>query len=317
MEIINGTKLSELCDYSFGDQMGGQDPKQLTGGFMKHANPYNTEFIEECKKFEGQIMTLFIDNIRLYPRTLEVNAQDAEWVKYLMESNDLLRLCASLTKNKFIIFTSHEDTPIDDQIVIPDNVLGIHAVNAGFFGGKIHPFPYGLQRPINRTDGDIDNRLDIIKSEIDKGQEPTKLLYINCGIGRNPDRQSMLDFKGLDWVTTRFNEDSMFFPYSRYKDFLDEMRDHKFMLCPEGHGMDCHRNWELLYMRRVPIMKLSPYFIRLMQGFPVLFVHEWSDVTKELLEQSHHLFEEAQSLNLAKLDLQLIYNAIKHSYEID
>lgn len=315
MEIINGTSLSNLCDYSFGDHLGGRDPVQLAGGFMKYAHPDNLEFLEKCKEFEGKIMTLFIDNIRLYSRNLWVNPIDEAWVSHLLSTNNLLSLCGSLTNNKFVIFTSHEDTPIDDQIKIPDNVLGIHAVNAEFHGDKIHPFPYGLQRPINRTNSDKDNRIKIIKKEIDKHIEPTKLLYINCGIGRNPDRQSMRDFVGLDWATTRFNEDSMFFPYSKYRDFLDEMRDHKFMLCPQGHGMDCHRNWELLYMRRVPVMKKSPYFTCLMSGFPVLFVDKWSDVTKEFLEGREYLYEEAQQMNLNKLDLNLIFNSIVQSYE--
>lgn len=315
MEIISGTTLSNRCDYSFGDHLGGTDPIQLTGGFTKPANRYNTEFLDLCKQFEGKIMTLFIDNIRLYPRSIVVKQCDVSYVIGLMSNNDLLGMCAKLKKNKFIIFTSYEDTPIDDQIVIPKNVLGIHAVNAGYFGGKIHPFPYGLQREINRVNDDKDNRIGVLKSEIEVYQQPKKLLYINCGIGRNPDRQSLIDFVGLPWVTTRFNEDSMFFPYSKYRDFLMEMKDHKFMICPEGHGMDCHRNWELLYMRRVPVMKKSPYFTRLMDGFPVLFIDEWSDVTEELLQQSDHLFQEAQKMNLNKLDIDLIFKTIVATYE--
>lgn len=319
LEIINGTSLSDLCDYSFGDHLGYLDPIQLKGGFMKYAHPNNTEFIEKCKEFEGRIMTLFIDNIRLYNRPVWANeGDDARWIEYLMSTNDLLYLCSELTKNKFVIFCSHEDTPIDDKIVVPENVLGIHAVNAGFFGGKVHPFPYGLQRPINRTGDVIDNRIGILRSEIDRPFKPTKLLYINCGLGseRNPGaRSGLIDFEGLDWCTTRFNRDSMHFTYDRYRDFLDEMRDHKFMICPEGHGMDCHRNWELLYMRRVPVMKLSPYFTRLMEGFPVLFVNDWSDVTQELLEENDHLFKQAQEMNLKRLDLNLIFKAIVSSYE--
>ncbi len=319
MEVISGDKLSDKCDYSFGDHLGGLNPVELKGGFMKYAHPSNTEFIEKCKEFEGKVMTLFIDNIRLYNRPLLVNTgDDAKWVTYLLTTNDLLMTCATLPKNKFVIFCSHEDTPTDDQIVIPDNVLGIHAVNAEHFGGKIHPFPYGLQRPINRKGDVIDNRIGILKQEIDRPFKPTKLLYINCGLGAERaanDRAYLTNFEGLDWCTTRFNKDSMHFTYDRYRDFLDEMRDHKFMICPRGHGMDCHRNWELLYMRRVPVMRLSPYFTRLMDGFPVLFVNEWSDVTEELLLANDHLFQQAQEMNLKKLDLDLIFNAIVSSYE--
>ena len=317
MEIIEGTALSNLCDYSFGDHLGALEPNVLKGGFAKYAHPENKEFFDLCKKFEGKVMTLFIDNIRLYRRTLEVNTGwEEKYIMHLLETNDLLLICASLPKNKFVIFCSHEDTPIDSTIQIPDNVLGIHAVNAEFFGGKIHPFPYGVQREINRA-GDVpDNRIEVLKREIGKVQEPTKLLYINCGIGRNPDRLPLTDFEGLEWVTTRFNKDSAYYGYDRYEDFLNEMRDHKFMICPIGHGLDCHRNWELLYMRRVPVMKDSPYFRELMRGFPVLFVKEWKDVTKELLEASDHLYQEAQVMHLERLDLNVMFKEIMATYGI-
>jgi hypothetical protein len=87
------------------------------------------------------------------------------------------------------------------------------------------------------------------------------------------------------------------------------------MVCPEGHGMDCHRNWELLYMRRVPVMKRTPYFTCLMSEFPVLFIDDWSDITKELLEKNDHLFQEAQTLDLDKLDLNKIFKNIIKQYE--
>ena len=304
-----------MVHYSFGDHLGGLNSDVLVGGFSKPANPTNQEFLDKCKEFEGKVMTLFIDNIRLYNRGIWANESDKDYVMWLLENNDLLALCKNLPNNKFIIFCSHEDTPIDDQIVIPDNVLAIYAVNAQHFGGKIHPFPYGVQRTINRKDGPIDNRKEILKGEIGKEIIPTKLLYINCGIGRNPDRQSLRDFEGLPWVTTRFNEDSMYFTYDRYLDFLNEMRDHKFMVCPEGHGMDCHRNWELLYMRRVPIMKRTPYFTCLMKDFPVLFIEQWTDITQKLLEQSDHLFQEAQTMDLQKLDLLVIFNNIYEAHK--
>jgi len=313
IHIINGTSLSELCDYSFGDHMGANSTPIPKGGFMKPANAYNREFLDACKNFEGKIMTLFIDNIRLYDRPVEVEERDIPYVLSLLIENDLLKLCAVLPRNRFVIFTSHEDTPIDKYISIPYNVLGVHATNAEFFGDKIHPFPYGLQREL----GDNDNRLSIMREMVEKDEAvvPNKLLYINCGIERHPDRLPLGKFEGLPWVTTRFDKDSKFFPYERYRDFLAELQDHKFMLCPRGHGMDCHRNWESLYLRRVPIMKFSPYFARLTEGFPVLFVNEWTDITEELLNQSEHLFEEAKTMDLTRLDLNLMFKSIIAKYE--
>lgn len=312
MEIINGTALSNMCDYSFGDHLGVCNPDHLIGGFLKPANASNTEFIITSRKYEGRIMTLFIDNIRLYNRPVYAEpGNDTRWVAYLQAHNDLLALCSLFPNNKFIIFTSHEDTPIDRHIDVPDNVLAIYATNAEYNNDIIIPFPYGLQRQIGRDD----RRLSIIKEEIGKEIEPTKLLYINCGIERHKDRQYLVNFEGLDWVTTRFDKDSKFFPYDRYRDFLDEMRDHKFMICPLGHGMDCHRNWELLYMRRVPVMKRHPYFERLMKGWPVLFVDHWSDITPELLEASESLYQEAQTMDISRLDLRRIYTEILDKHQ--
>lgn len=317
VEIINGTSLSDLCDYSFGDHMGAASIPRPKGGFMKFANESNTEFLDICKQFEGKIMTLFIDNIRLYNRPVLANAgNDAEWIYYLLQNNDLLKLCERLPNNKFVIFCSHEDTPIDEYIKLPSNVLGIHAVNARFNNDRIHPFPYGLQRELGKND----NRLSIMKSEVeeDKQVKPNKLLYINCGLGHernNPERAYLVNFEGLPWTTCRFDKDSKFFPYDKYRNFLDELRDHKFMICPEGHGMDCHRNWETLYMRRVPVMKLSPYFTRLMEGFPVLFVDDWSCINEDFLNKSDYLYQEALGMDLSKLDLHLLFKKIILSYE--
>lgn len=309
-EIINGTSLSNMVDYSFGDHLGGIDPVTLVGGFMKFANKSNAEFLEKCHEYVGRTMTLFIDNIRLYPRPLWVKPEDAPWVEYLSQQNDLLKLCRKLTYNQFIIFTSHEDTPIDEYIDVPDNVR-IYAVNAIYNNGRIKPFPIGLQRKI----GADDNRLEIMREMVEKDnyQFPMKLMYINCGLGseRNEEERAYLPtFSRFPWATTRFEPQSKFYPYSRYKDFLSELKDHKFVVCPKGHGMDCHRNWETLYMRRVPIFKDHPYFRQLMQGWPALFVNEWEEITPRLLVDNNHLYEQAQQMNLQTLNLNRLFDII-------
>ena len=317
MEVINGNSLSSMVDYSFGDHLGGSAPDYLIGGFIRPANISNAEFLLKTKDYIGKVMTLFIDNIRLYNRPLEVKAgPDANWVSYLLQFNDLLALCAQFPDNKFVIFTSHEDTPIDEHIKIPDNVLGIHATNAVYNNDLIHPFPYGLQRQMGKKD----KRLKIMKEEVEKDEklEPTKLLYINCGLGdeRNAKERAYLpNFNDKVWATCRFDKNSKFFPYDKYRDFLDEIREHKFMICPQGHGIDCHRNWESLYMRRVPVMKDHPYFRRLMEGLPVLFVDDWPQVTEELLIVSEPLYEEAQKMDLTRLDLRKMYDNIMQGYK--
>jgi len=297
MQIITGDNVSKAVDYSFGDHFSLWNT--LPGAFTKFANANNREFLDKAKEFEGKFMTLYIDNLRLYARPVKTDTDnDKSFVNFLMMTNNLLALCSLLPSNGFIIFTGQEDTPIDDQIQLPLNVAKVFAVNAVYNTDQVVPFPFGLQRKMT----DEDNRLDIMLQNIGDDTEPKKLLYINMGIGRNPDRQPIAKFETNNWVTTRFDENSKFFPYEKYQDFLDEIKNHKYMLCPQGHGMDTHRVWEALYLRRVPVMKRHPYYEKLMAGFPVLFVDDWSDVTEELLTQSD-LYARAQTMSLDELDL--------------
>lgn len=308
MNIISGNSIEEMVDYSFGDQAGVL--MGIPGAFMNKANEENKHFLNWCLLSNlDKPLALFVDNIRLYKRPIVHNPVDKVWIDKLQEE-DLLDLCSKMP-NDFIIYTSHEDTPIDEYIKnrIPPNVLKIYATNAIYNDDKVIPFPYGLQRKMNFEDKRIEIMEDFIEMqtlEHNGNIKPEYLLYINCGLGseRNaPERAFLPHFEQYDWATCRFNKDSMHFPHKFYNFFLSELVNHKFVICPQGHGIDCHRNWETLYVRRVPVMKKSPYFSRLMQDFPVLFVDRWEDVTEELLAQNDHLYKQALEMDLTKLDL--------------
>ena len=82
------------------------------------------------------------------------------------------------------------------------------------------------------------------------------------------------------------------------------------MICPRGNAIDCHRNWEVLYMRRVPVMKRHPYLELLYKDLPILFVDKYSDVTEKLLKENDHLFQQMQDLDLNKLTLPYFFDKI-------
>lgn len=54
-----------------------------------------------------------------------------------------------------------------------------------------------------------------------------------------------------------------------------------FVASPEGNGIDCHRTWEAMYLRTVPIVTRSPvteFFVDI--GLPMLMVDSWSEINK-------------------------------------
>ena len=275
---------------------------------MKEANIENLEFIEkynQIKKSGKNYMTLFIDNIRLYNRKINFTIEsDKLWVEKLLLKNDLLKLCTQLPDMKFIIFTGFEDTPIDEYIFnkIPDNVLNIFAANAISFNKKVIPIPYGLKRKMNTGD----NNLEILSSFINNDKTlPNNLLYINHLISNNVSVRGNINnmFSDKHWATVNAKR-------LNYNLYLQKLKQHKFMISPIGNAIDCdcHRNWELFYLKRVPVVKNCNYLKHLFEGYPVLFVENFSDVTESLLIKNNHLYEEALKIDSKKLDLEILFN---------
>jgi len=304
MELIEGVALSKLCDYSFGDQ-GGQWGNIYTS-FMKDANLTNIEFVSKLFdiKKSRDYMTLFIDNIRLYKRHIvEVKDADRPIVESLMEKSDLLKLCSNFPEMKFIIFTNLEDTPIDEYIfnIIPDNVLCISAVNAVAHGGKVIPAPYGVQRRMIPQDNRIEELMEFMKNI---SSNPPDLLYVSHNESSHEERVGIKNlFRNKSWAKVHDQRVT-------YSVFLYNLSQSKFMICPRGNAIDCHRNWEVLYMRRVPIMKRHPYLEIVFKDYPILFIDEYFEITKELLEQNDYLFQQAQEMNIVKLTLPYFYDNI-------
>tara|TARA_R100000734_G_C3318980_1_gene113926 strand:+ start:5324 stop:6256 length:933 start_codon:yes stop_codon:yes gene_type:complete len=308
MELIEGVALSELCDYSFGDQAG-----QWSGiytHFMKDANLTNTEFVNkvfEIKK-SRDYMTLFIDNIRLYNRKIdEVKPEDWPVVRAMMQKSNLLSLCSNFIDMKFIIFTNLEDTPLDKHILtcLPNNVTRVIAVNSVVVGNKVIPAPYGVQRRMSPSD----DRIEVLKSYMDKDNKLSprsfRLLYVGVNENSHEERKGLTQqFINEPWASVETQRVD-------FETYLDRMWRCKFVLCPRGNAIDCHRNWETIYMRRVPVMKRTPFLEELYKDYQVLFVDNYSEVTEQLLIDNNQMFLDAQTQDLSKLDLNNFFETWK------
>ena len=305
MKLLENEELQRMVDYSFGDHSGvlGNVPN----AYMKKANMYNKEFVNkliEVKKTKD-CMTLFIDNIRLYRRPINfsdwlhmkrVSPQDRKWLKQF-DDEDLLQLCANFFEQKFVIFTAFEDTPLDNFIWkrIPENVVAINAANAVVFGGKVKPFPHGIERKMYTG---YDHH-EILREMTDTVVKPEKLLFVAHRTDTGA-RSKLGDlFSNKNWATVT---------HLPYEEYLNEMKRHKFVLCPSGNGIGSSRNWETLYMRRVPVFEDHPYKRELFKHFPVLYVKDYNEVTEEFLRENEYLFDAAQNMDMEKLDLDYWFN---------
>ncbi len=280
MQLLENEHLQRKVDYSFGDHSG------VLGGvpnaYMKKANADNTEFINRLLEIRKQrdYMTLFIDNIRLYRRPLEfsdwqhtkpISGNDRTWLNQFNDE-DLLNLCSQFPSTRFIIFTAFEDTPLDSTIwdKLPKNVE-INAANAVVFGGRIKPFPHGIERYMYNGYNHHETLLEYIDDE----KAPTKTLLV-CHRDDTGTRGSIKDmFKDKPWATVA--------PHLEYEPYLQAIQEHQYVLCPSGNGIESARNWETLYMGRTPVFKDHPYLREMFKHFPAIFVEDFSQVTEQLL----------------------------------
>lgn len=102
---------------------------------------------------------------------------------------------------------------------------------------------------------------------------PINMVYFNCN-----EKTNTLERKNCKDICTKFNFVTINIPNLSYKEYLQQIKLHKFTISPEGNGLDCHRTWEILAMKRVPIIKKSGSLERLYKNLPVLLVNDWKDL---------------------------------------
>lgn len=59
----------------------------------------------------------------------------------------------------------------------------------------------------------------------------------------------------------------------------------KFVISPEGNGIDCHRHYEALLAGAIPIVEDHPGIRKKYEGCPILYTKDYSEITEEYLNK--------------------------------
>lgn len=148
---------------------------------------------------------------------------------------------------------------------------------------KLHPLPIGVPNEYN-TFGkrDVYNYCFAHFSHLIR----PKLCYLNFSLitprqeeFRN-ERQNLYNkFQNNPQFTAKISTIST-------KEYLRDLSEHKFVLCPRGNGLATFRTWETLLMRRFPVVKSSP-LNSLFEDLPVVIIDDWNEVSQEFLEKKY------------------------------
>jgi len=205
-----------------------------------------------------------------------------------------------------VIVAGHSDYPLTEEIVhgYPDSRF--FAVNSQ--SSRVIGLPLGITNNTNESElhriyGNIPMMLEVVKNP----RQIKNLAYLNISVGTYPSERVPIKeaFGTLSWVTQGEPANTM----EGRKKFLEEVRNHTFVFCPRGNGIDTHRMWETLYMGSIPIVKRDIAHAGWMD-LPILFVDDWNEVTEEFLLAEQKRIE-SSTWNMEKLRVGYWINLIK------
>jgi hypothetical protein len=70
-------------------------------------------------------------------------------------------------------------------------------------------------------------------------------------------------------------------------DYFDSLPSYKFVVSPEGNGIDCHRHYEALIAGCIPILERNPLIEEKYRGCPILYTDDYSEITPAYLESKY------------------------------
>jgi hypothetical protein len=108
-----------------------------------------------------------------------------------------------------------------------------------------------------------------INSETDKRRRPVEINR-SC-IVRN------LSYNGIQNV------------YLNSNTYFEILPSYKFIISPEGNGIDCHRHYEALLAGCIPIIEENELIKEKYKDCPILYTKDYSEITKDYLEEKYKI----------------------------
>jgi hypothetical protein len=175
----------------------------------------------------------------------------------------------------YSVLSHNGDLNIDRKIasMLPRNVARLFAQNVLVSDPRVVPIPIGLENRRFHANG-ITRDYDTLRRQRRSMQRVSRILYGFTSANNPKERGPCLD-------ALRRSSCSDFRERTNSREYRRQLARYRFVASPPGNGEDCHRTWEAMYLRVVPIVKRSVMTEAFRaQGLPLLVVDNWGDITK-------------------------------------
>jgi hypothetical protein len=208
------------------------------------------------------------------------------------------------TDKKYILITHNSDINVDSSLKWNENLLHWFTQNVDIdMPDFIESIPIGLENDKWFKHIKKKEKMEFLLSQ-PKGYK--NLAYMNHNSRTNPEKRDppYYSLSNKPWVTIEKKKNG-----EDFDNYLANIYNHWFVICPEGHGIDTHRIWETLYMGSYPIV-IRNYNTRFYEDLPILFIDSWDELTEKKLEFEYTRIKNTE-WNMDKLNFSYWENKIK------
>jgi len=181
--------------------------------------------------------------------------------------------------NKHILITHNSDFVISEEIYRskPKCIKKWYAENVFFSDKDLIPIPLGVERP----DGmGYSSDMTVLDKVLNTDRNLKNIVYSCINIDNNPKYRLECD---------KFASEEMFVTRQEYgvpfDEFILNIYNHVFTLCPRGNGIDTHRLWETLYLGGIPVTErnVCTESFQIVGRLPILLVDNWDELNLNML----------------------------------
>lgn len=191
-------------------------------------------------------------------------------------------------RKPFVLITHNGDLNIDAtylNLARDDRVVHWFAQNCILRHPKITAIPIGLENRRRHTNGVVRDYRGLQRR---RSRKRMRVLYGFTLSTNEREREPAL---------RALRRASIADPLERTnsREYRTRLEQYGFIASPPGNGVDCHRTWEALYLRTIPIVKRSAFYDSF-PDLPLLAVDDWSEICgwdADFLEKSYVMLSAA------------------------
>ena len=153
---------------------------------------------------------------------------------------------------KVIVHNGDQSPDVEILKEFKKRKIYVFGVNINFKVKYIEPIPVGIENAHHKKNGDLEyyNPISLAKSF----QKKDNILLTSFSIREYKLLPSSTEVrKKYEKILEKYNYKNI--SYMNLKDYREKLYRSYFVICPPGNGIDCHRNWEAIYHKTIPVIE--------------------------------------------------------------